>query len=170
VKARKSPIKSYYFDILMLAEYWKCFEKSQRIYHHTISTNLLYGLREAIGIFIEQGGLEKSWRKHRLLSRQLYDKLEVNGFKMYIEDVECRCPSVTSVVIPQDINSLAVMSYAMTKYKFEIAGGLGLTAAKIFRIGLMGANANKGLVEKTVKILLEAINESQQKRHLKGKL
>lgn len=175
VRARKSPVKSYYFDILLLAEYWKCFNESKRIYHHTICSNLLYGLREAITIFIENGGLINSWKKHRQMSKVLYDKLEENGLKMFMENVESRVPSVTSVLIPQNINSLAVMNYAMTKYKLEIAGGLGTTAGKIFRIGLLG-DVSKGLVLKTVKILMEAITEARKGDHqtnmkaFKGKL
>ena len=41
----------------------------------------------------------------------------------------------------------AVCKNAMDKYSVEIAGGLGPTAGKIWRIGLMGYNARPANVE-----------------------
>lgn len=136
----------------------------ERFYHHTISPPLLYGLREAITIFIEKGGLETSWKRHQKASGLLYKKLESNGFRLLLEHVESRVPSVTSVIVPQDINQVIVSNYAMEKYKLEIAGGLGPTAGKIFRIGLLGDNATEELVEKTVKILAESTNAARKQR------
>lgn len=169
VKSRKSLVKSYNFDIQLLGEYWNCFPNCKRIYHHTICSTLLYGLREAIALFIEQGGLELSWQKHAKMSKRLYDGLESRGFKMFIDDVRNRVPSVTSVYVPESVDAVKVVSYAMQKYKFEIAGGLGPTFGKIFRIGLMGNNATEALVEKTISILMEAI-EATRDENVKGKL
>ena len=146
---------------MLLAEYWNCFPNSKRIYHHTVSPTLLYGFREALALFIERGGLEASWRKHSSVSKKLYSGLESRGFKMFIEDVKNRAPSVTSVVVPTEVDPVKVSSFAMQKYKFEIAGGLGPTFGKVFRIGLMGCNATEDLVDKTIKIITEAIEETK---------
>lgn len=159
-------MRSFYFDILLLSRYWKCFPDDVRFYHHTISPTLLYGLREAITIFIEKGGLETSWQRHEMMSHLLYEKLEANGFRMLLNEVASRVPSVTSVIVPQDINPLIVINYAMEKHKFEIAGGLSVTAGKIFRIGLLGSNATKKMVERTVEILMEAVNAAAKQQSL----
>lgn len=164
IRSRQTPVRSYYFDMLLLSKYWKCLPEDERFYHHTISPTLLYGLREAIAIFIEKGGLESSWKRHKKASHLLYKKLECNGFRMLLEDIECRVPSVTSVIVPQDINPVIVANYAMEKYKLEIAGGLGSLTGRIFRIGLLGDNATEVLVEKTVKILAESTNAARKQR------
>jgi alanine-glyoxylate transaminase / serine-glyoxylate transaminase / serine-pyruvate transaminase len=121
----------------------------------------LYGLREAIALFIEQGGLEASWKRHEIASRRLWSKLESMNFKLFISDSKNRVPSVTSVFIPQGVDALKVSAFAIQNYNFEIAGGLGATAGKIFRIGLMGHNATPALVDKTIEILKEAIGSGK---------
>ena len=44
----------------------------------------------------------------------------------------------------------------------EIAGGLGPTAGKVWRIGLMGENAKPEKVDFALKILKEAIDHVKQ--------
>lgn len=159
-------MKSYNFDIQLLGEYWNCFPNRKRIYHHTICSTLLYGLREAIALFIEQGGLEASWYKHVKVSKRLYNALETRGFVMFIDNWKERVPSVTSVKVPTGVDPVKVVSFAMQKYKFEIGGGLGPTFGQIFRIGLMGNNATQELVDKTMKIFIEAIELSKDQKVL----
>lgn len=126
-------MKSYNYDAIQLGEYWNCFAGRPRIYHHTICSTLLYGLYEAIAIFIENGGLTESWEKHRNVTRKFYSMLEANGFQLFINEIENRCPSVTSIKVPDNIDTHKVINYAMNKYKVEIGGGLGVTVGKIFR-------------------------------------
>lgn len=112
-------------------------------------------------MFIEQGGLEASFDKHAKASCRLYSKLEANGFKMFLPNQRQRVPSVTSVIVPNGVDPLKITTYAMKKYKFEVAGGLGPTMGKIFRIGLMGNNATDDLVDKTVDVIIEAIEATK---------
>ena len=52
----------------------------------------------------------------------------------------------------------------------EIAGGLGPTAGKVWRIGLMGENAKPEKVDFALKILKEAIDHVKQQAWIKKKL
>lgn len=126
-------VKSYNYDAILLGEYWNCFSDCPRIYHHTICSTLLYGLREAIAIFIEQGGLESSWEKHARVTRYFHDLLARSGLELFIVNENHRCPSVTSIVLPKNADAAKVIMFAMQKYKVEISGGLGYTAGKILR-------------------------------------
>lgn len=126
-------VKSYNYDAILLGEYWNCFNKNSRIYHHTIASTLLYGLREAIAIFLELGGLESSWEKHARVAGHFHDLLARSGLKLFIDDAKHRCPSVTSIIAPKNVDLTRACAYAMQKYKLEISGGLGPTAGKIFR-------------------------------------
>lgn len=112
-------------------------------------------------MFIEQGGLEASWEKHTKVSNRLYKALETRGFEMFIARPRDRVPSVTSVKVPTGVDAFKALSFAMTKYKFEFGGGLGPTFGQIFRIGLMGNSATEELVDKTVSILIEAIEATK---------
>lgn len=133
IKSRKSLVKSYNYDAIQLGEYWKCFDNLPRIYHHTICSTLLYGLREAIAILLEQGGLESSWERHVRVGGAFHALLEKNGFRLFIGDAKCRCPSVTSIVVPENVDPFKVTAYVMKNYRVEIGGGLGPTVGKIFR-------------------------------------
>lgn len=102
-----------------------------------------------------------SWYKHIKVSKRLYSGLETRGFELYIKDSKHRVPSVTSVKVPQGVDPVKALSFAMAKYKFEFGGGLGPTVGQIFRIGLMGNSATQELADKSVKILNEAVNASK---------
>ncbi|CAO1373147.1 unnamed protein product [Diamesa hyperborea] len=158
IQSRNSPVKVYTFDVQLLGEYWDCFADRQRIYHHTISSTLLYGLREAIAIFIENGGHETSFKKHELCANKLYDGVKSLGLEMFIENPRYRTPTVNAIVVPKGIDWLKVTKYAMSQYNVEIAGGLGPTAGQIFRIGLMGGNATEVLVKFVLTVLEASIN------------
>jgi len=164
ISSRKTLVKSYNFDIHLLGEYWDCFPGLKRIYHHTISSTLLYGLRESIAMFIEEGGLEASWENHSKVSRRLHNKLEANGLKMFLSNPKHRAPSVNAIIVPADVDGLKALGYLMQKYKIELGGGLGPTLGKIFRIGLLGHNATEELVDKTVEVLVEAISACKIER------
>ena len=44
---------------------------------------------------------------------------------------------MNTIKVPQDVDWAAVVKNAMDKYNLEIAGGLGPTAGKVWRIGIM---------------------------------
>lgn len=131
--SRKTLVKTYNYDAILLGEYWNCFVNRPRIYHHTISSTLLYGLREAIALFVEQGGLEASWTKHSRVTSHFYKILQSNGLRLFIEDESHRCPSVVSVHVPENVDVQRVINYALKNYYMEISGGLGPTVGQIFR-------------------------------------
>jgi alanine-glyoxylate transaminase / serine-glyoxylate transaminase / serine-pyruvate transaminase len=154
-------VKSYNYDAIQLGEYWNCFYSRPRIYHHTISSTLLYGLREAIAILIDNGGLEASWQKHENVAKMFHNLVEKSGLSLFIESAKCRCPSVTSVKVPENVDPFKAVQFAMQNYNTEISGGLGPTVGKIFRIGLMGQHASEYHAQKIFKILREAVEVSR---------
>ena len=52
------------------------------------------------------------------------------------------------------------------RYKVEISGGLGPTAGKVFRIGLMGQNATPEKVDLVLKVLKEGLESAGHKPKL----
>lgn len=113
IKSRQSKIKSYYFDISLLGQYWGCFGPT-RIYHHTISSTLLYGLREAIAIFCQQG-LKSVIRRHVECSHRLQRGIENMGLEMFVSEPNHRMSSINVVKIPNGVDWRKVAQYAMNK-------------------------------------------------------
>lgn len=157
ILARKSPPISWYLDINWLGKYWNCFEGKGRVYHHTGPINLIYGLREGLAMIAEEG-LDVCWERHRMAGVRLHEGLEKMGLELFVPKPCARAPTVTTIKVPSELDWKAVTTYAMDKYKLEIAGGLGPTAGKVWRIGLMGENACSEKVDYALRILKEAID------------
>jgi len=158
---RKTPSTSFCWDMTMLGKYWDCFEDNQpRFYHHTGPVNQVYALREGLALLAEEG-LEKCWDRHRKCADRLHKGLEAMGLELFVALPAARLPTVTTIKVPEGVDWKAVTGYAMQKYLLEIAGGLGPTAGKVWRIGLMGINATDDNVDFVLKVLKEAIDQAK---------
>lgn len=65
--------------------------------------------------------------------------------------------------VPEGVDWAAIVKNAMDTYSVEIAGGLGPTAGKVWRVGIMGYNAKP----QNVALVLEAFRDGLRKQ---GKL
>ncbi|XP_036344629.1 serine--pyruvate aminotransferase, mitochondrial-like [Rhagoletis pomonella] len=161
IRARKTYVKSYYFDALLVGQYWNCFDLP-RIYHHTISSTLLYGLREALAQFCALGR-KNVIHRHQECSHRLQCGLQDIGLEMLVPNANDRLPTVNTIKVPAGVEWRKVAEYAMRKYNLEISGGLGPTAEQVFRIGLMGENATYERVDLVLNIMHEAILSTKLK-------
>jgi alanine-glyoxylate transaminase / serine-glyoxylate transaminase / serine-pyruvate transaminase len=136
VRRRKHPVRSWYLDISLLDKYWG----TERVYHHTSSSTLNYGLLEALRL-IEEEGLDKRIQRHTLNHKALVAGVEAMGLEMLVAP-EFRLPSLNTVKIPAGIDDVKVRSYLLETYNLEIGGGLGGLKGKVWRIGLMGYSSS----------------------------
>ncbi|GIY05256.1 serine--pyruvate aminotransferase [Caerostris extrusa] len=67
IKSRKTPVSSFYMDALLIGNYWGCDDQPRK-YHHTAPINLVYCLREALAILVEET-LEKCWKDINLVQK-----------------------------------------------------------------------------------------------------
>ncbi|XP_043281767.1 alanine--glyoxylate aminotransferase [Venturia canescens] len=153
--SRKTKVPVYYWDVTLLADYWGCSGNS-RIYHHTISATLVYGLREALAILAEEG-LEACWRRHAAVKKQIERALLQRKLQFYIANPEHRLATVIAIKVPLGVDAKVVSRVAVEKFEVELSGGLGPTLGQIFRIGLMGTNATPRHVDLVVKALDEGL-------------
>ena len=138
---RKSKVQSWYFDLSTAMNYWG----KDRLYHHTPPISLIYALREAMRITLEEG-LEARWERHRLNQHALIAGVEGMGLKMFVENPKDRLATVTAVNIPAGIDDAKVRNQLLDEFNIEIAGGIGGTKGKIWRLGLMGWCSQKPFV------------------------
>jgi alanine-glyoxylate transaminase / serine-glyoxylate transaminase / serine-pyruvate transaminase len=130
---RKTKVQSWYFDLTTAMNYWG----KDRLYHHTPPISLIFALREAMRMTIEEG-LENRWERHRQNQLALIAGIEAMGLELLVKNLTERLPTVTAVMIPSGIDDVKVRNQLLDEFNIEIAGGLGPLKAKIWRIGLMG--------------------------------
>ncbi len=70
---------------------------------------------------------------------------------------------MNTIKVPEGVDWAAVVKNAMDKYSLEIAGGLGPTAGQVWRIGIMGFNAQP----QNIALVLDAFRDGLQQQ---GKL
>ena len=133
IRARKTPVESWYFDFMPIMTMWG----AERTYHHTPPVSLIYGLREALRIVLEEG-LEARWERHLQNQQALVAGIEAMGLDLFVSDPADRLVTVTAVKIPAELEDRKVRLQLLDEFNIEIAGGIGKTKGQIWRIGLMG--------------------------------
>lgn len=159
IRARKTKSKVFYWDLLLLGNYWGCYDE-QKMYHHTVSSNLIFALREALAQIVEEG-LEAQIQRRQECARALYRGLSEMGLEIFIKNPKHRLPTVTGIMIPEGVTWWKVSQYAMKNYNLEIQGGLGPTWEKAWRVGIMGECSTL----KKVNYYLYAFRESLKATH-----
>jgi alanine-glyoxylate transaminase/serine-glyoxylate transaminase/serine-pyruvate transaminase len=138
---RKKPLPSWYFDLLHTMDYWG----SERTYHHTPPISLIYGLREALRLVMEEG-LEARHERHAQNQQALIAGLEAMGIELFVRNAADRLATVTAVHVPAGVNDAQARKQLLDEFNIEISGGLGPTKGKIWRIGLMGYSSQRNNV------------------------
>jgi len=154
VRARRTPVQSWYFDVTLLSAYYG----SERVYHHTAPISMVYALAEALRVVSEEGMLARE-RRHRAAATALIEQLAPLGFAPLVAP-EVRLPTLTTLRLPEALRARGeaqLRRQLLDEHGIEVGGGLGKLAGSVWRVGLMGENArveNVGrLVEALKKIL-----------------
>lgn len=126
--------RSFYLDLGLLEDYWV-----SRKYHHTLSTTLVYALREAL-MMVEEEGLEARHARHERHHRALVAGVEAMGLSLLPPHGE-RLWTLNAVRVPSGVDEAAVRRTLLTVFNLEVGAGLGPLAGKVWRVGLMGASS-----------------------------
>ena len=135
---RKSKVQSWYFDLTTAMNYWG----KDRLYHHTPPISLIFALREAMRLVLEEG-LQARWDRHRTNQIALVAGIEAMGLELFVKNPADRLPTVTAVTVPNGIDDMKVRNQLLDEFNIEIAGGFGSVKGKIWRVGLMGYCSQK---------------------------
>jgi alanine-glyoxylate transaminase/serine-glyoxylate transaminase/serine-pyruvate transaminase len=154
VKSRKTKVQSWYLDASLVADYWS---ESKRAYHHTAPISMVYALREALRLVLEEG-LEPRWARHRRHSAALMAGLAALGCAPQAQEGH-RLPTLNCVKVPEGVDDGAVRRSLLQDHSIEIGGGLGPLAGKVWRIGLMG----EGSRQENVLAVLAALEQAMSK-------
>jgi alanine-glyoxylate transaminase / serine-glyoxylate transaminase / serine-pyruvate transaminase len=141
LRNRRTKVQSWYFDLTTAMNYWG----KDRLYHHTPPISLIYALREAMRLALEEG-LEARWERHRGNQRALVAGVEAMGLSLLVKKPAERLVTVTPVMIPAGIDDVKFRNQLLDEFNIEIAGGIGPLKARIWRLGLMGYCAQRANV------------------------
>ena len=150
IEERTEPPRSWYLDLGLLQRYWA---GGTRVYHHTAPTTMIYALREALRMVLEEG-LENRYARHQRNGRAFRSGLEALGLQMLVPEERCTYQLV-SVLVPDGVDDVALRGRLLRDYNVEIGGGLGQLRGKIWRVGLMGESSTAA----NVLLLLSALEE-----------
>jgi alanine-glyoxylate transaminase/serine-glyoxylate transaminase/serine-pyruvate transaminase len=150
IKARKTKVQSWYFDLTNTMSMWG----SERLYHHTPPISLMFALREAMRMVVEES-LEARWERHRQNQHALIAGIEAMGLSCFVPDMTDRLPTVTAVTVPEGVDDLKVRKQLLAEFGIEISGGFGPLKGKMWRLGLMGFASQS----KNVLLLLAALEK-----------
>jgi alanine-glyoxylate transaminase/serine-glyoxylate transaminase/serine-pyruvate transaminase len=141
LNARKTPVRSWYFDIKLISDYLYVSKR----YHHTASATLFYGLHEALTL-IEEEGVAHRWERHRQAHREFVKGIDAMGLKMLVPE-ELRIWNLNTPLVPEGVDDAKVRLTLVCEHGIDIAGGFGPLAGKVFRIGVMGPLATRDHVQ-----------------------
>ena len=141
LRNRKTKVQSWYFDLTTAMNYWG----KDRLYHHTPPISLIYALREAMRLTIEEG-LEARWERHRTNQQALIAGVEAMGLELLVKNPKERLVTVTPVMVPAGVDDVKFRNHLLDEFNIEIAGGIGPLKGKIWRLGLMGYCAQRANV------------------------
>src|SRR5690606_20998509 len=110
----------------------KCFFPS------TPSTSLLFGLREAIAMLVEEG-LDAVFARHARHAEATRRAVEAWGLELWCAEPAARSNALTAVLMPDGHDADALRQKTLDAFDLSLGAGLGKVAGKVFRIGHLGS-------------------------------
>ena len=103
----------------------------------TPSTNLMYGLHEAIDMMMAEG-LDTIFARHQRLAAACREAVNAWGLEIQCQDQDCYSPVLTCIATPEGMNADVLRKHALEKFNLSLGTGLGKIKGKAFRIGHLG--------------------------------
>jgi len=132
VRNRSTKPSSWYLDIDLIAQYWG----PDHVHHHTSPISMMFGLREALGMALEEG-IDNRIQRHAHTAAGLRAGLNALGLTLPVPESE-RLDQLTVIEVPAGIDDNAVRQQILDEYAIEIGRGIGEFKGNKWRIGLMG--------------------------------
>ena len=104
---------------------------------YTPATNLLYGLREAIAMLLEEG-LDNVFARHHKLAAATRTAVDHWGLEVLCQEPKDYSPVLTAVLMPPGYDADQYRKVVLDKYNMSLGSGLSKVAGKVFRIGHLG--------------------------------
>jgi alanine-glyoxylate transaminase/serine-glyoxylate transaminase/serine-pyruvate transaminase len=138
IEQRRRPVQSWYLDLLALQRYWN----PPHSYHHTSNVSLIYALHTALRLTLADG-LDSRYARHALHGMALRAGAAAIGM-VPLAEPEHQLAMVAALRVPDGIRDVVGLRKALLEEDgIEIGGGLGEYASTVWRVGIMGYNAER---------------------------
>lgn len=104
---------------------------------YTPAMTLIHGLREAVNMLFEEG-LPNVYARHRRFGEAVRRGVAAWGLSLCAKDPKWYSDTVTTICVPEGIDSTQVVTHAYRRYNLSLGAGLAQVAGKVFRIGHLG--------------------------------
>lgn len=105
---------------------------------YTPATNLLYGLREAIDMLLEEG-LEQVFARHARHAAATQKAVQGWGLELLCTNPAELSNSLTAVMLPEGHDADKFRNAVLKHFDMSLGAGLGKMAGRVFRIGHLGS-------------------------------
>jgi alanine-glyoxylate transaminase/serine-glyoxylate transaminase/serine-pyruvate transaminase len=129
-------------DLRLLRAYWV---ERPASYHHTAPILHIYALHEVLRQVLAEG-VEARWERHTAAGRHFAARAEEAGFEVLAEEGHRLAP-LTALRVPEGVDGKDVQRELVAAHGLEVGGGLGPAAPPMWRVGLMGPNANEATAD-----------------------
>ena len=109
----------------------------QGLFPYTPSTNLLYGLQEALAM-LRAEGLPTVFARHARHAAAAREAVRAWGLDMVAANPEDYSASITAVVAPEGHDADVLRRIVLDRFDLSLGAGLGRLAGSVFRIGHLG--------------------------------
>ena len=114
-------------------------DNANGFFPYTPATLMLFGLREALTMLVEEEGLDAVYARHHRLASGVRAAVAAWGLNNLCEDPARTSDTLTAIVIPEGIDSDAVIRHARERFDLALGVGLGRIKGRVLRIGHIGA-------------------------------
>ncbi|MBP05435.1 MAG: serine--glyoxylate aminotransferase [Chloroflexi bacterium] len=104
---------------------------------YTPSTNILFGLKEALRL-IEEEGLDNIFKRHERHAKATRAAVNGWGIELLPMNDDEHSNSLTSLLFKENVNADNLRKIILDKFNTSLGTGLGKWAGKIIRIGHLG--------------------------------
>lgn len=132
MEERKTPIASYYCNLLVWKDYYK-----NKWFPYTPPISDIVGLRAAVENILEDKDIVL---RHNNIAKACREVIVESGLKLYLKQGYSN--TVTVLELPKEVEDKGLRTYMQDKYNVIVAGSFGYLQGKVIRIGHMGENAN----------------------------
>jgi alanine-glyoxylate transaminase/serine-glyoxylate transaminase/serine-pyruvate transaminase len=107
------------------------------LFPYTPATNLLFGLREALAMFDEEG-LPAVFARHARHAEATRRAVRGWGLEIVCRNPDHYSATLTGVLVPDGHDADLVRKVILDRYNMSLGAGLGRLATRAFRIGHLG--------------------------------
>jgi len=119
---------------------WAAMGESAKtgFFPYTPGTNLLFGLREALKMLLDEEGLDRVFRRHARHGEATRRAVAAWGLDILCADPREVSNSLTAVVVPDGFDADRLREIILEGFDMSLGTGLGKMKGRIFRIGHLG--------------------------------